>query len=223
MKIEDIGMNGEGIGRINGYTLFVKDAVVGDLVEASLTKVKKTYAYARLIRVIEPSKDRIVPPCKIYRQCGGCQIQALSYEAQLIFKQQNVMSDLIRIGGIPKEERLKIMEPIVGMPDIDHCGNAGFRYRNKAQYPIGKNKDGKLIAGFYAGRTHAIMETDDCLLGPAENGEILKRVLTHTERYQIMPYDEESGTGIVRHVMIRKGFASGQIMVCLVINARSLP
>ncbi len=223
MKIEDIGMNGEGIGRINGYTLFVKDAVVGDLVEASFTKVKKTYAYARLIRVIEPSKDRITPPCKIYRQCGGCQIQALSYEAQLIFKQQKVMNDLIRIGGIPKEELLKIMEPIVGMSDADQSANAGFRYRNKAQYPIGKNKDGKPIAGFYAGRTHAIMETDDCLLGPAENGEILKRVLTHMEHYQIMPYDEESGTGLMRHVMIRKGFASGQIMVCLVINARYLP
>ena len=87
VKIEDIGINGEGIGHISGYTLFVKDAIVGDLVEASLTKVKKTYAYARLVRVIEPSKDRITPPCKIYRQCGGCQIQALSYAAQLAFKQ----------------------------------------------------------------------------------------------------------------------------------------
>ncbi|MBR4169292.1 MAG: 23S rRNA (uracil(1939)-C(5))-methyltransferase RlmD [Lachnospiraceae bacterium] len=223
VKIEDIGINGEGIGRISGYTLFVKDAIVGDLVEASLTKVKKTYAYARLVRVIEPSKDRITPPCKIYRQCGGCQIQALSYAAQLAFKQQKVMNDLIRIGGISKEELKEIMEPIVGMSDADQSGDAGFRYRNKAQYPIGRNRDGKLIAGFYAGRTHAIMETDDCLLGPGENGEILKSVLTHMERYQIMPYDEESGTGLVRHVMIRKGFASGQIMVCLVINGRSLP
>ncbi len=216
VKIEDIGMNGEGIGRIDGYTLFVKDALSGDLVEAALTKVKKTYAYARLVCILEASPDRIEAHCRICRQCGGCQIQTLSYEAQLRFKQNKVRNDLIRIGGVPAEALDEIMEPIVGM------GQAGFRYRNKAQYPVGRNKEGKVIAGFYAGRTHAIMETDDCLLGPVENRIILDAVLSHMEEYAIPPYEEETGSGVVRHVMIRKGFASAQIMVCLVVNAREI-
>ncbi len=221
VTIEDIGMNGEGIGRVNGYTLFVKDAVVGDEAEVSLTKVKKNYAYARLVKILRASKDRIEPPCEIHRQCGGCQIQAMSYEAQLAFKHNKVKNDLIRIGGVDPQTLDEIMEPIVGMP-AGEPDPAAFRYRNKAQYPVGRNKEGKIIAGFYAGHTHAIIPATDCLLGPVENKEIVRIILEHMEQYGIEPYDEHTGTGLVRHILIRKGFASGQIMVCLVANGRSI-
>ena len=183
VEIEDIGMNGEGIGRVGGYTLFVKDAIPGDLAEVSLTKVKKTYTYARLLRVIESSKDRICAPCPIHRQCGGCQIQALSYEGQLAFKQNKVKNDLIRIGGIDETYLSSILEPIVGMPeksaDKKEIKGRGFRYRNKAQYPIGKSRDGEIIAGFYARRTHSIIQTEDCLLGPKINRLIVDTVIKH--------------------------------------------
>ncbi len=218
VTIEDCGNNGEGIGHVDGYTLFVKDAIVGDRVEASLTKVKKGYAYARLVKVLDASPDRIVPPCPVHRQCGGCQIQAYSYEAQLRMKQNKVFHDLVRIGGISPGELKQIMEPIVGASEE----SGGFRYRNKAQYPVGRNKEGKLIAGFYAGRTHEIIEAEDCLLGPSENREVVKEILDHMERFGIEPYDEKTGNGLVRHIMIRKGFASGQIMVCIVAKGRSL-
>ncbi len=217
VTIEDLGTDGEGIGRIDGYTLFVKDALIGDRVEAGLTKVKKNYAYARLVRVIEPSKDRISPVCPVHKQCGGCQIQAMSYEAQLQFKQNKVRNNLIRLGGISPDYLSEIMEPIAGMPD-----GIGLHYRNKAQFPIGYDKDGHIIAGFYAGRTHSIIACEDCALGPKEYEQILKTVISHMETYEIRPYQEETGEGLVRHVMIRKGFASGQIMVCVVINGEEL-
>ena len=217
VTIEDMGMNGEGIGRIDGYTLFVKDAVVGDVAEAVLTKVKKNYAYAKMLHILTPSKDRIEAPCDVHRQCGGCQIQAMSYRAQLAFKQRKVRNDLIRIGGIDAEQLDKIMEPIVGMP------GDGLRYRNKAQYPVGRDKNGKPVAGFYAGRTHAIIPAKDCLLGAEENREIIRMVLSHMERYGVEPYDESAGTGLVRHIMIRKGFSSHQIMVCLVVTKGEIP
>ena len=224
VTIEDIGMNGEGIGRIDGYTLFVKDAIVGDTVEVGLTKVKKTYAYARLLQILTPSQSRIMPPCSVHRQCGGCQIQAMSYPAQLAFKQKKVRNDLLRIGGVSESLLDGIMEEIVGMQeDQKEDGDTGFRYRNKAQYPVGRNREGEMIAGFYAGRTHAIIPAEDCLLGPKENKEIIDIVLRHMKTCRIPPYDEETKEGIVRHVMIRKGFASGQILVCIVATQSKLP
>lgn len=213
VTIEDLGTNGEGIGRIDGYTLFVKDALIGDTVEAGLTKVKKNYGYARLIRVIRPSEDRITPPCPVHRQCGGCQIQAMSYEAQLRFKQNKVFHNLVRLGSVDADYLSQIMEPIAGMPD-----GIGLHYRNKAQFPIGYDRDGHIVAGFYAGRTHSIIPCEDCALGPVEYKQILEIVIDHMKEHGITPYDEETGKGVVRHVMIRKGFTSGQIMVCVVIS-----
>ena len=136
VSIDDIGNDGEGIGKIDGYALFVKDAVIGDIVEARITKVKKNYGYARVEKVITPSSFRVEPRCAVHRQCGGCQIQAMSYEKQLIFKQDKIRNNLIRIGGFEKEFIDKVMEPIVGMADPWH-------YRNKAQYPVGYDKNGK--------------------------------------------------------------------------------
>ncbi|MCH5250003.1 MAG: 23S rRNA (uracil(1939)-C(5))-methyltransferase RlmD [Lachnospiraceae bacterium] len=216
VQIDDIGTDGEGIGKIDGYTLFVKDAVIGDVVEAKITKVKKNYGYARVEKVITPSSFRVEPRCAFHRQCGGCQIQAMSYERQLTFKQDKIKNNLIRIGGFSEEFVDKVMEPIVGMEEPWH-------YRNKAQYPVGYDKNGKLVTGFYAGRTHDIIPNTDCALGAPENKLILEAVLAYMEENHVTAYRENTGEGLVRHILIRTGFASGEIMVCLVINGRKLP
>ncbi|MCR5302692.1 MAG: 23S rRNA (uracil(1939)-C(5))-methyltransferase RlmD, partial [Lachnospiraceae bacterium] len=211
VSIDDIGSNGEGIGRHEGYTLFVKDAVCGDVVEARITKVKKNYAYARCEKILTPSRDRVEPLCGEHIRCGGCQIQTLAYDAQLKYKENKVKNDLIRIGGLDPDVVEEVFEPIIGMDDPK-------RYRNKSQYPIGTDRSGRPVAGFYAKRTHSIIPCSDCHLAPAENSRILQIILTHMERFGISSYDEENRTGIIRHVLIRKGFATGELMVCLVIK-----
>lgn len=214
--IEDIGNDGEGIGRADGYTLFVKDAVIGDTVEVRITKCKKNYGYGRVEKVVTPSPFRVVPRCSFHRQCGGCQIQAMQYERQLAYKQDKVRENLLRIGGFSPAEIDGVMEPIVGMEEPWH-------YRNKAQFPVGYDREGNLIAGFYAGRTHDIIANTDCLLGPAENKMILEAVLSYMRENRVSAYRESEGEGLVRHVLIRTGFYSGEIMVCLVINGKRLP
>lgn len=211
VEITDIGNDGEGIGKVDGYTLFIKDAVIGDKVSCKIMKAKKNYAYAHLEKVIEPSSDRVEARCPVARQCGGCQTQNMSYERELAFKQNKVRNNIVRLGGFDESFVDSIMEPIIGMEEP-------WRYRNKAQFPIGKDKNGSIIAGFYAGRTHSIIPVTDCLIGTAENKDILDAIIRHMEKNKIEPYDEASGKGLVRHVLIRKGFTSGQIMVCLVLN-----
>ena len=213
VTIEDIGSDGEGLGKADGFTLFVKDAVIGDTVEAKIVKSKKHYAYARLEKVIKPSPFRVEPECACHRQCGGCQIQALSYEKQLEFKQQKIRNNLIRIGGFAPEYVDERMEPIVGMDNPYH-------YRNKAQYPVGCDKDGNIITGFYAGRTHNIISNTNCSLGAADNERILQIILEHMRANHVSAYNETTGQGLVRHILIRTGFTSGEIMVCLVLNKK---
>ena len=166
IEITDIGVNGEGIGKVDGYTLFVKDAVIGDKAEVKVMKAKKNYGYARLMRVIEPSADRVEPRCAFARKCGGCQIQEMSYERQLAFKEQKVRGNLERLGGFDREMLDQVMEPIRGMDNP-------FGYRNKAQFPFGTDKEGNPVTGFYAGRTHDIIANTDCALGVPVNQEIL--------------------------------------------------
>ena len=214
VTIEDIGSDGEGIGKVDGFTLFVKDAVIGDTVQAKIMKSKKHYAYARLEKVVTPSSFRVKPECAFHRQCGGCQIQALSYEEQLQFKQQKIRNNLIRIGGFSPEFVDMRMEPIVGMENP-------FHYRNKAQYPVGYDREDNLITGFYAGRTHSIISNTDCCLGAPVNKQILEMILEHMRTYHVTAYDESTGEGLIRHILIRTGFTSGEIMVCLVINTRA--
>lgn len=211
VAIQDMGVNGEGIGRVNGYTLFIKDAVIGDVVEARVTKAKKNYGYARLMNIITPSEHRVEPVCKFARKCGGCQIQELSYEKQLEFKQNKVLGNLERIGGFSPELLSEVFGPIVGM-------EKPFGYRNKAQFPFGTDKNGQPITGFYAGRTHDIIANTDCALGVAVNREILEIVLAFMKKYGVRAYDEKTGEGLIRHVLIRYGFATEEIMVCVVVN-----
>ena len=216
LKIEDMGIGGEGIGKYEGMTFFVKDAVIGDEILAGVTKLKKGYGYARLVEIVKPSPKRVEAPCKIARQCGGCQIQNLCYEEQLVLKQKKVENNLRRIGSFSQEQVEKVMEPVVGMEDP-------FRYRNKAQFPCGYDKDGNIVFGFYAARSHQVIPIDDCLLGVSENAKILAVIKEYMEACHIKPYDETTGQGLLRHVLIRKGFHSGQVMVCLIINGDKLP
>lgn len=216
VKIEDIGVNGEGIGKVDGYTLFVKDAVIGDTVEAVITKPKKNYGYAKMLKVLEPSIYRVPAKCPVARTCGGCQIQELSYEAQLDFKTKKVRGNLERIGGFSGEFLDTVMEPICGMEEP-------FYYRNKAQFPIGTDKEGQIVAGFYAGRTHQIIPNMECALGVPVNQEILKTIVDFMNEYHITAYNEETLLGLVRHVLIRYGFKTEEIMVCLVLNGDNLP
>ena len=216
VKITDIGVNGEGIGKVDGYTLFIKDAVIGDTVEAKVMKAKKNYGYARLMKVLSPSPDRVTPRCGFARKCGGCQIQEMSYGRQLMFKEQKVRGNLERIGGFPKELLDRVMEPVLGMEEP-------FGYRNKAQFPFGTDKEGNPVTGFYAGRTHDIIPNTDCALGVPVNREILETILGFMKKYQIPSYDEKTGSGLIRHALIRCGSATGEIMVCLVVNGKEIP
>ena len=212
LEIEDCGIDGEGIGKADGFTVFVKDAVIGDTVTAKIIKAKKNYGYGRLMEVLKPSPYRVKPKCEFARQCGGCQLQALSYDQQLVFKTNKVKGHLERIGGFTDIP----MEPIIGMDEL-------FHYRNKAQFPVGRNKEGKIVTGFYAGRTHNIIENRDCALGVAENKEVLDRVIAHMEKYEIEPYNEATGKGLVRHVLIRYGYFTKEVMVCLILNGNKIP
>lgn len=213
VTIEDIGVGGEGIGKVDGYPLFIKDAIIGDVVEVKVMKAKKNYGYARLMKVIKPSEFRVEARCPFARKCGGCQIQEMSYPQQLAFKQKKVLGNLERIGGFSPELLEKTMEPVVGM-------ERPFFYRNKAQFPFGTDKEGNPITGFYAGRTHDIIANTDCALGVPVNKQILEIILEFMKTYHVTSYDEKTGEGLIRHVLIRYGFATNEIMVCFVVNQK---
>lgn len=226
LDIIDMSTTGEGIGKTGAFTWFVKDSVVGDRISASVMKTKKSYGYARLNEVIKPSKDRIQPQCSVARACGGCSLQNMSYESQLELKDKMIINNLIRIGKFPKdyfvdetdlkeEKDVCIHYPIIGMENP-------WRYRNKSIYPISIKK-GSAVYGFYAARTHSVIEVDDCLIGIEENKSIMEAVIGFIEKYNIAVYDEINHRGLVRNVLIRKGFATGELMVCIVINGDKLP
>lgn len=212
LTIEDMGVDGEGIGHVDGCTLFVKDALIGDVINAKVMKMKKNYGYARMMEILKPSADRVEPKCAFHKQCGGCQIQALSYEKQLAYKKKKVLNNLQRIGGLEN------------LPEFDLIGmDEPYQYRNKAQFPFGTDKNGEIVTGFYAGRTHSIISNTQCYLGVDENQQILEIILAHMKKYHIPAYDEQNGKGLLRHVLIRKGFTTGELMVCLILNGTRMP
>ena len=211
LTIEDFTKEGEGLGKYQGFPFFVKDTVIGDEVRVSITKLKKNYGYARLVEIVTPSKDRVTPPCPVARQCGGCKLQQISYEKQLSFKKSLVEGCLMRIGGFGKEDIEQKIEPVYGMEEPWH-------YRNKAQFPVGYDKEGNLVAGFYAGRTHSLVANTNCAIQAEVTHPIVEKVLTYMKENKISAYDEKNHSGLVRHILTRIGFTTGEIMVCLIVN-----
>ena len=241
LEITDLTEEGQGVGKCDGLVFFVKGTVMGDLVEARILKVKKNYAYAKVEKLLQASPYRVPPLCPVAGKCGGCQLQHLSYEKELEWKEDRIAQSLIRIAGIPEEEVRGKGEGILG--------GKTERYRNKAQYPVQNRKElreeialggrafeeGKkapekeqesydsLGIGFYGFHSHRIIEAEDCLINSAENPLILNCIKEWAREYKISGYDEETGKGLLRHIFLRKGFSTGEILLCLVLNGRSLP
>lgn len=211
LTIDDIGTEGQGIGHIDGYALFVKDALPGDKVKAKITKVKKNYGYAHLLEVLVPSHDRVNARCINAARCGGCQLQHYSYEKQLAYKQNKVRNCLIRMGGCEEAYIDSVMEPIIGMDNP-------FNYRNKAQFPVGCAKDGAISIGFYAGRTHSIIDSRECHIQSDISNRVAEIVRSWMIETKTVPYDEKSHTGLIRHILTRIGYKTGDVMVCLVVT-----
>ena len=217
-EADSAGLNKQEAGKktgIKGFAIFVKDAVPGDTIEVTVTKVTTRYAYGHLDRILEPSPSRVEPRCPIAKTCGGCQIQALDYAKQLAFKQKKVRENLIRIGSFAPEEIDAVLHPIVGMEEPWH-------YRNKEQVPVQQGKYGP-VTGFYASHSHTVIPMTDCLIGSPKNKQILETVLSWMQAYNVPAYDEETGKGLIRHILIRDGIYSGQVMVCVIANDYRLP
>ena len=245
LEIIDLTEEGQGVGKKDGLVFFVKDSVMGDKVEARILKVKKNYAYAKVENLLEASPHRIAPLCPVAGKCGGCQLQHLSYEKELAWKEDRIAQSLIRIAGLSPEEVESKKEGILG--------GVLSRYRNKAQYPVQSRKeirsggassvsdwkvDGKrpeknkieakekssdLSMGFYGFHSHRIIETEDCLINSAENPLILNCIKEWARECKISGYEEETGKGLLRHIFLRKGFSTGEILLCLVLNGKNLP
>ena len=241
LEITDLTEEGQGVGKKDGLVFFVKDSVMGDKVEARILKVKKSYAYAKVEKLLEASPYRITPLCPVAGKCGGCQLQHLSYEKELSWKEDRIAQSLIRIAGLSPEEVESKKEGILG--------GVLSRYRNKAQYPVQNGKEigeektvsGRAFAerkkgseneqesydslrmGFYGFHSHRIIETEDCLINSAENPLILNCIKEWAREYKISGYEEETGKGLLRHIFLRKGFSTGEILLCLVLNGKNLP
>lgn len=228
LEITDLTEECQGVGKKDGLIFFVKDSVMGDVVEARILKVKKNYAYAKVEELLKPSPYRIAPLCPVAGKCGGCQLQHLSYEKELSWKEDRIAQSLIRIAGLSPEEVESKTEGILG--------GVLSRYRNKAQYPVQSRKEvhsGKvadvsasssaLSMGFYGFHSHRIIETKDCLINSVENPLILNCIKDWAREYKISGYEEETGKGLLRHIFLRKGFSTGEILLCLVLNGKSLP
>lgn len=211
MHIDDLGTEGQGIGKIDGFNVFVENALPSEIIKVLIVKVKKSFAYGKLIEIIKPSKYRVEPFCPKAKRCGGCQLQHMSYEGQLEFKRKKVLDCIERIGGF---ENIYVNKTI-GMENP-------IRYRNKAQFPVGMGKNG-IEVGFYAKRSHNIIETEKCFLQHEINDSIVAIVKEFMTENNIKPYDEKSHTGIVRHILTRIGFETGEIMVCIVGNSKKMP
>ncbi|WP_018923576.1 23S rRNA (uracil(1939)-C(5))-methyltransferase RlmD [Salsuginibacillus kocurii] len=210
--IEDLTHEGQGVAKVDGYALFVPNAIPGEKATIKVIKTKKNHGFGRLVELQEESPDRVEPPCPIYKWCGGCQLQHISYDAQLKAKQKQVKDAMAKIAHQPD---LPVYETI-GM-------TTPWRYRNKAQVPVGTNEDGHLKAGFYQKRSHDIIDMESCIIQANENDDavqITKRIL---DEEGIEAYDEEQGRGVIRHITARHAASSGDVMVILITNTKELP
>ncbi|WP_458125314.1 23S rRNA (uracil(1939)-C(5))-methyltransferase RlmD [Paenibacillus sp. Z3-2] len=252
--IDIIGMNhdGEGVGRANGYTLFVQGALPGETVRVRVMKTKKQYGYAKLLEIVKESPDRVSAPCPIYDQCGGCQIQHMSYAGQLAWKRQLVVDNLQRIGklNVMMEDAEQVIKPEQTPSELQNGSNRirlrlegvmneedaeqgirvlptmgmdePWRYRNKAQVPIGVTEGG-LVGGFYAKGSHRIIDMESCLIQHEHNDEVVAKVKEIGSHFGISAYNEETGRGLLRHVVVKKAFRTGEMMLVLVTNGRDIP
>ncbi|WP_256761778.1 23S rRNA (uracil(1939)-C(5))-methyltransferase RlmD [Cohnella sp. WQ 127256] len=209
---------GEGVGRFEGYTLFVRDALPGELVHAEVISIGKSFGRARMTELLESSPDRREAPCEIYDSCGGCQLQHLDYSAQLRWKRQLVVDNLVRIGKLQvagEDSQGVVVHPTMGMSEP-------WRYRNKAQVPIGVAA-GQLIGGFYEHGSNDIVEMDACLIQQEQNEETVRAVKEAARMLDIGAYNRVTGRGLLRHVVVRHAQSTGQRMVVLVTNGRDIP
>lgn len=212
VDIVDLTHEGAGVARVNGFTLFVPNTLPGERAKIKVVGVKKGFGFGRLERLIEASPERVDPPCPIYKWCGGCQLQHLSYEGQLEYKRKQVEDVLTRIG---KLEGVTVL-PTLGM------GDEPWRYRNKAQVPVGE-RDGRIITGFYQKRSHEIVEMDSCIITGDTNDDAVQAVKKIVNKYNITAYDEQKHKGILRHIIARYGKTTGDLMIVLVTNGKDLP
>ena len=210
LNITGYTSEGGGVGKFDGQAIFVENTAVGDEILCHIIKAKKTYAIGKAMKIIKPSKSRIEPECTAFKSCGGCSFGHIKYEEELKYKAQKVEDAFKRIGGLSPE-----FKPIISSPETT-------RYRNKAQYPV-RRENGILNVGFYAKKSHRVIDGGDCLLQPEDFTRIIEIFKAWINKNNITVYNEEIGIGLLRHIYLRKAFATGEIMVCAVINGVSLP
>jgi 23S rRNA (uracil1939-C5)-methyltransferase len=212
VTISGYGHEGEGVGRYHDFTIFITGALQGEAVQVKISEVKKNFARGIVTAVRQPAPERVAPLCPVAQECGGCQLQHLNYPAQLEMKRQRVVDAIERIGGLAGVT----VHPVAGMAEPWH-------YRNKVQYPVGRGAGGTVAMGFYRQGTHRIVPIAGCILQPEAMNRIAAALLKLIAGRQIPIYDERTGDGLLRHVLIRKGLASGEVMVVLVTNGGRLP
>ena len=212
MTIDDFGSEGEGVGRIDGFAVFVPGAIPRDRIEVRIVKVKRSFAYGKCMRVIQPSADRADPPCPLFGRCGGCGLLHCRYEAQLAYKRKKIADCLTKLGGVEN------------LPPVEMKGtDKPYGYRNKVLFPVAAGRDGGVQIGFYARRSHNLFPVEDCCLYHPVNREVVRAVKTFAEEYRIQPYNEAEHRGLLRHIYTRVSFATGEVMVVLVVNGKELP
>lgn len=212
IDISGMGYDGEGIGKVENFTVFIPGAIEGENAKVKILSVKKNYGYGKLMEIIKPSEKRVAPVCPSFGKCGGCGIQHLDYSYQLQIKRKRVEDALERIG---KLERITVHNTI-GMDNP-------YDYRNKVQLPVGEDKNGNIVVGFYAPRSHNIIDIDTCFIQEEVSHKVVQLIKAWMNKYHIKPYNEENHNGLVRHIMVRKGFKTGEVMVVIVTNGDKLP
>jgi len=211
VTIENYGHEGEGVAKIQGFTVFIAGVLKGEVVKVKIIKVNKNYGVGKLLEVIEASEKRVEPVCGTYKRCGGCNLQHYSYEEQLNFKTERVKNVISRIGKLEDV----IIHNTLGM-------GTPYNYRNKVQLPVGATGE-EILVGFYAPRSHDIINMDKCYIQDEVGDQVIALTKQWMKKFKISPYDEKSHSGIVRHIMVRKGFKTGEIMVVLVTRSEELP
>ncbi|QIB26859.1 23S rRNA (uracil(1939)-C(5))-methyltransferase RlmD [Caloranaerobacter azorensis] len=211
VKIEDINHKGQGVAKIEGFTVFIDGGLPGDKCKVKLINIKKNYGVGEIVSIIEPSTKRVIPKCKISYACGGCQIQGLDYQEQLKIKTNKVKNDIKKIGHLEDV----VIHDTLGMDNP-------YRYRNKAQFPVGR-KNKKTAIGFYKRGSHEIVDTNSCIIQHEVNDKIIKLIKAYMKTYNIKPYDEKTGTGLIRHILTKTAFKTGDVMVVIITNGEKLP